>query len=66
MILRKPEVSRMVGLSSVTIMRMVAIGKFPSPVKLNKRAIGWKKKDLDDWIDSRETTTNNNGENEVI
>jgi prophage regulatory protein len=33
---------------------MMARGDFPRPVRLGKRAVGWRESDLQDWLASRE------------
>ena len=40
-ILRRPEVEKLVGLSSATIYRLMDRGAFPRPKKLGIRAVGW-------------------------
>lgn len=49
-VLRYPEVIKRVGLSKVTIWRMIAAGTFPKPMKLGSRAVGFLASDVDDWI----------------
>lgn len=51
--LRMPSVMRRTGLARSTIYRMVAERRFPSPVKLAGRAVGWRCIDLDRWSESR-------------
>lgn len=53
-ILRRPEVEHMVGLSRSTIYAMMAEGHFPKPVRLGRRAVGWREADLRRWLESRE------------
>ena len=53
--LRMPSILRMTGLGRSTIYRLMAERKFPSPVKLAGRAIGWRRTDLDRWIEARPT-----------
>lgn len=47
--LRLPSVLRRTGLGRSTIYRLMADEKFPAPVKLSGRAIGWRQSDLDRW-----------------
>ncbi len=47
--LRMPAVVGRTGLSRSTIYRLLAIKKFPVPVRLATRAIAWRKSDLDQW-----------------
>jgi len=52
-ILRRPQVETYTGLSRSTIYAMMARGDFPQPVRLGKRAVGWKQKTITQWIESR-------------
>lgn len=52
-ILRRPDVERITGLSRSTLYAMMADGTFPKPVKLGKRAVGWRQSDISEWLDSR-------------
>jgi len=51
--LRMPSVIRRTGLGRSTIYRLIAERKFPSPVKLAGRAVGWRSSDLDRWSEAR-------------
>lgn len=51
--LRLPSVVRRTGLARSTIYRLMAERKFPSPVKLTGRAVGWRLSDLDRWSEAR-------------
>ena len=53
-ILRRREVEARTGLSRSTIYAQMAEGKFPRPVKLGKRAVGWTEQAISDWLASRE------------
>lgn len=55
-ICRLPEVLRIVGLSRSRIFVNVKCGKFPSPIRLADRAIGWRRTDLQKWIEERPLT----------
>ena len=52
-LLRLPEVLELCGMSRSSLYRMIAGGKFPAPVKISERAVGWRKKDILDWLDDR-------------
>ncbi|KFE34194.1 phage transcriptional regulator, AlpA [Thioclava atlantica] len=43
---------RLVGLSRSTLYAMIAEGRFPKPVRIGKRAVGWREADLRDWLES--------------
>ncbi|WP_038147714.1 helix-turn-helix transcriptional regulator [Thioclava atlantica] len=51
-IFRRPDVERLVGLSRSTLYAMIAEGRFPKPVRIGKRAVGWREADLRDWLES--------------
>ena len=44
------EVVRLTGLSDSTIKRMVLDGRFPPPMRLSPRRIGWLARDVKAWI----------------
>lgn len=48
--LRLPAVIARTGLSRSTIYQRMADGKFPKPVSLGSRAVGWVDSEIDDWI----------------
>jgi prophage regulatory protein len=52
-IFRRPDVEQLVGLSRSTIYAMMAEGSFPKPLRLGKRAVGWRERDLQRWLASR-------------
>jgi prophage regulatory protein len=49
-ILRLPDVLNRVGFSRSTIYAFVSKGRFPAPVKIGARAVGWLDTDIDQWI----------------
>lgn len=53
-IFRRPAVQDLTGLSRSTLYAMIADGRFPPPVKLGTRAVGWREADLNEWLASRE------------
>ena len=52
-ILRLPEVQRRTGLSRSTIYVRLDQGRFPKPVSLGARAVGWIESEVDEWIRER-------------
>lgn len=52
-ILRLPEVIAKTGRSRSTLYADIEAGKFPKPVKLGARAIGFVADEIDDWIAAR-------------
>ena len=51
--LRLPEVQERTGLSRSTIYVRLAEGRFPRPVSLGARAVGWVEAEVDGWIRER-------------
>jgi prophage regulatory protein len=51
--LRRPQVERLTGLSRSSIYAMMARGDFPKPIRLGKRAVGWKLSIIEEWLSSR-------------
>lgn len=45
-ILRRPAVEALTGLSRSSIYALMAVGKFPRPVPLAGRAVGWLESDI--------------------
>ena len=51
-ILRLPDVKARVGLSRSSIYKLINEEKFPKPVSLGKRSVGWVEQDIDEWIET--------------
>ena len=58
-IIRIQEVCKLSKLSAPTIYNNSKNGTFPKPFKLSKRAIGWSKSEVLNWINSRGGYTTN-------
>jgi len=52
-ILRRGEVTMRTGLSNTTIHREIQAGRFPKPVALGRRAVGWFEHEVDAWLEAR-------------
>lgn len=44
------------GMSHSAIYDQVKAGTFPAPVRLGKKAVAWRRADVDAWLASRPTT----------
>lgn len=42
-----------VGLKKTTIYARIAEGKFPKPILLSKRSVGWLEADITNWLQQR-------------
>ncbi len=52
-ILRRKEVERRTRLSRSSIYAAIHAGKFPRPVSLGARAVGWVEDEIEAWLQSR-------------
>ena len=50
-ILRTPQVLALLGIGRTTLWRWTGKGTFPKPVRLGPRAVGWRRVDLQQWLD---------------
>lgn len=55
-IMRLPAVKAATGLAKSSIYRLVAAGDLPAPVRLTKRAVGWKRREVESWLAERNRT----------
>jgi prophage regulatory protein len=52
-ILRRAEVEAKTGFKRAHIYSLVKEGKFPKPLRLGVRAVGWDSVEVDQWITDR-------------
>jgi prophage regulatory protein len=52
-IVRKPELSRKVGLHPGHLARLERNGKFPKRVRLGANSVGWVEEEVDAWLAER-------------
>lgn len=50
-ILRRVQVQTRTGLSRSSIYKFISENKFPKPISLGARAVGWVEADIDDWLE---------------
>ena len=55
--LRFPDVLERTGLSKATIYRLLKANKFPAPMRLSPRSVGWPVQLIEDWLETRDRTT---------
>ena len=60
--LRLPEVMARTGLSRSTIYVRLEQGRFPRPVSLGSRAVGWVEAEVDEWMRERIVESRSNAE----
>jgi prophage regulatory protein len=51
--LRLADVERMTGLRRSSIYERVALGRFPRPLRLSDRAVGWLAHEVEAWVHER-------------
>jgi len=49
-VLRLPTVIQATGLCRSTIYKLIGEKQFPSPVSLTRRAVGWRRCDVEMWL----------------
>ncbi|MCU7873579.1 MAG: AlpA family transcriptional regulator [Candidatus Thiodiazotropha sp. (ex Lucinoma borealis)] len=52
-ILRLPTIKARTGLSRSTIYLRISEGRFPKPVSLGGRAVGWVEAEINDWLNQQ-------------
>ena len=55
-VIRRREVEARIGLACSTIYAMMADDRFPRPVKIGRRAVGWVEEDIHKWLSDRKPT----------
>jgi prophage regulatory protein len=49
-IIRRKALEARIGLSCSTIYMMMSEGRFPRPIKIGRRAVGWRVSDVEEWL----------------
>jgi prophage regulatory protein len=57
-ILRRRAVEEQIGLGCSTIYALMAEDKFPKPIKIGRRAVGWLESDIVNWIENLQEQSN--------
>lgn len=52
-LLKLPEVMKQTTLGKSTIYAYVRDGKFPSPIEVGDRSVGWVRSEISDWVQDR-------------
>lgn len=52
-ILRRPDVEQKTGFKRAHLYQLMKEGKFPKPIRLGVRAVGWDSVEVDEWIADR-------------
>lgn len=54
MVLRMRDLVELLGICRSTIYKLRKAGDFPEPVKVGPRSIGWRRADIEEWLEGRE------------
>jgi prophage regulatory protein len=52
-ILKLPAVMQLTALSRSSLYALAKLGKFPAPIKLSERAVGWSAAEVNAWLAER-------------
>ena len=52
-VVRMRQLVTLVGLSRSTIYVLVSKGRFPVPIRLGDKAVGWRIDELEQWVNAR-------------
>jgi len=55
-VIRRQELLNIIGVSRSTLYNWMADGYFPRPMILGKRAVGWSRSVVTEWLSSRPTS----------
>lgn len=61
-VIRKQGVLGKLGVCNSTLYQWIADGKFPAPIPLGERSVGWIEAEVDQWIEQRKQARNVQGE----
>ena len=49
-LMRRSQLEERLGLTRSSIYKMMDDGEFPRPMKIGKRAVGWRADDVEHWL----------------
>ena len=49
-IIRREEVTHLTGIARATLYKLISEGRFPAPLRLGPRSVGWRLADIDKWL----------------
>ena len=59
-ILRFPELREKAGLKKSSLYAMMKANKFPRPIAIGARAVGWLQTEIDEWIEAQRAESRRN------
>jgi prophage regulatory protein len=52
-VVRMRQLVTLIGLSRSTIYVLVSKGRFPGPIRLGDKAVGWRVNEIEEWLNAR-------------
>lgn len=52
-VLRRRQVEARTGLGRSSLYALIAVGQFPTPIRLSANTVGWLEHEIDGWIAER-------------
>lgn len=52
-VLRQPSLKSIYGIGRSTTYALIKAGKFPAPIRLGARSVGWLRSECDNWLAER-------------
>ena len=52
-VVRMRQLISLIGLSRSTIYVLVSKGRFPVPIRLGDKAVGWRVNEIEEWLNAR-------------
>jgi len=57
-LIRRHQLEANLGISRSTIYQMMASGEFPKPLRIGRRAVGWRVEDIEKWLEEMQEQSN--------
>jgi prophage regulatory protein len=51
--IKRKKVEEITALSTATIYRLIAEGKFPKQISVSKRSVAWNLSEINDWVEQK-------------
>lgn len=51
--IRRKELLAIIPIGKSTLYAMIQAGEFPKPVTIGRRAVGWREREISEWLNAR-------------
>ncbi|MDC0520940.1 AlpA family transcriptional regulator [bacterium] len=58
-LMRRSQLEERLGLTRSSIYKMMDDGEFPRPMKIGRRAVGWRADEIAQWLERQQKATSN-------